>query len=383
MKKTLLVIIPDRLSVLIEKGEVVPRYYNPGNLFEEVHIMMTNDDMPDPKLVQPMVGNAELFLYNINQPEYFFRKTLGWQFILIQAWMNEVLDQVRKIQPQLVRTHNNFLEGYIAAQIKEKFSIPYVTSLHGVWDADGLTTLKSRIHRFFRKKIEKITLRNADAVICVYSAILDYAKRHGARNSVLIQNFVGGDYIMPKISWNLSDPIKLITVNRQLPEKNPENILRALKLLPYACDYTIIGDGILHNHLKEIAKDLDSNKTIHFTKSLPNSEVCALYCQSDFMISNCHYKGISKTIIEAGLSGLPIIINQYNDGYKLDEYQGGWIKECDDTPEGYARALDELIKDNQEREILGKKALLVTEKEFSPKTLERKIVDIYKSILAI
>ena len=41
-KKTLLVIIPDRLTNLINKGEVTERYYNPGNLFDEIHLMMTS-----------------------------------------------------------------------------------------------------------------------------------------------------------------------------------------------------------------------------------------------------------------------------------------------------------------------------------------------------
>ena len=382
MTTKLLVIIPDRLSVLIQKGEVVPRYYNPGSLFDEVHIMMTNDDQPDPKLVQIMVGDAKLYLYNILQPNHFFRNTLGWQRPLLQSWLNKIIDQVQKIQPNLVRTHNNFLEGYLASKIKERLHVPYVTSLHGVWDVDELTTFKSKIHRFFRKKIEKITLKNADAVICVYSAITDYAKRHGGKNPQLIQNFVGGNHIKQKTSWNLSNPIKLITVNRQLPEKNPENIIKALALLPYAFEYTLIGDGILHERLKDIAKQLGPEKKVYFIKSLPNAEVCKVYNQSDFMVSNCHYKGISKTIIEAGLSGLPIILNQYNDGYQLEEYNGGWIQECEDTPEGYAEALDTFIKDHSTREVFGRKATEVTHQNFCPIYLEAKVVDIYKSILS-
>ena len=50
----LLVIIPDRLSLLVRKGEVTSRYYNPGNLFRHVDILMTNDDRPDPDaLLEP------------------------------------------------------------------------------------------------------------------------------------------------------------------------------------------------------------------------------------------------------------------------------------------------------------------------------------------
>jgi hypothetical protein len=62
----LLVIIPDRLSVVTE------RYYKPGNLFPEVHILMTNEDRPDPATVQPMVGDAVLHLHNMPRGRKLF-----------------------------------------------------------------------------------------------------------------------------------------------------------------------------------------------------------------------------------------------------------------------------------------------------------------------
>ena len=57
----LMVLIPDRLSDLVSKGEITERYYNPGNLFDEVHIVMTNDDKPDPVALQKMVGARVCF----------------------------------------------------------------------------------------------------------------------------------------------------------------------------------------------------------------------------------------------------------------------------------------------------------------------------------
>jgi glycosyltransferase involved in cell wall biosynthesis len=380
MTKKLLVIIPDRLSALLEKGEIVPRYYNPGNLFDEVHIMMTNDDKPDPKLVQPMVGDAKLILHNIEQPPHFFKNTLGWQYRLMKNWTDSVFQKVQKISPHLIRTHNNFLEGYLAAEIKHRLHVPYVTSLHGVWDEDGLSTIKERIHRFFRKKMEVKTLKNADSVICVYSPIMRYAKVHGAQNPALIHNFVGGQSISLKENWNLSNPIKLITVNRQLPEKNPTNIIKALKLLPFEVDYTLIGDGILNPHLCQLAEELGLKSKIKFFKSLPNHKVCALMQEADALVSNCHYKGISKTVIEAALAGLPIIINSYCDGYQLEEYQGGWIEECEDTPQGYANAIIKLVRDDSFREALGKKAYTVSTENFGSQHLEEKIASIYRSL---
>ena len=60
----LLVIIPDRLYHIIAKGELQPAYYNPGEVFDEVHILMCNDDHPDVAALHYLVGSARLFLHN-------------------------------------------------------------------------------------------------------------------------------------------------------------------------------------------------------------------------------------------------------------------------------------------------------------------------------
>src|SRR5262245_5039355 len=61
----LLVIVPDRVSEWLSKGEVISRYFNPGELFREVHILMINDDRPDVTLMQKLVGEAVLHLHNL------------------------------------------------------------------------------------------------------------------------------------------------------------------------------------------------------------------------------------------------------------------------------------------------------------------------------
>ena len=41
-KSRLLVVIPDHLSDIVAKGEIQPRYYNPGEVFDEVHSKKTD-----------------------------------------------------------------------------------------------------------------------------------------------------------------------------------------------------------------------------------------------------------------------------------------------------------------------------------------------------
>ena len=65
MNGRLMVIVPDRVSDFLEKGEVVDRYYNPGNLFEEVHLVLVNDDRPDPAFLQRLAGTARVYVHNL------------------------------------------------------------------------------------------------------------------------------------------------------------------------------------------------------------------------------------------------------------------------------------------------------------------------------
>jgi glycosyltransferase involved in cell wall biosynthesis len=380
---TLLVIVPDKISAILAKGEYPPRYYNPGNFFDQVHILMTNDDRPDPKSVQKLVGSAKVYLHRLPQPSHFFVRTLGWSPPLMELWINEGIQLAGEIKPDLVRTHGHFVEGFLAYSMKIKLGIPYVSSIHALWDVAEFTNWNEKIRLLLAKRIQRKTLKNADAVICVYSTILDYVKRFEATRPLLVYNFVSNAHIQPVIHRDLSCPVHLVTVNNQIPGKDPTNIVKAIAKCSFDVKYTLVGTGILHNGLKQLTRRLNLEKKVDFVPSLPNEDVCRLYHDADLVVSNCHYKGISKTIIEAALTGLPIVINRYKDGYKLAEYEGDWLEQCDDTPEGYAGAIEKLVIDNVYRQSLGQKAFQHAWKHFDPDRLEKKVVDIYRSILEL
>lgn len=56
----LMVMVPDRITDILVKGEYQPNYYNPGELFDDVHLLTTTDDRPDLTLLQRTVGRARL-----------------------------------------------------------------------------------------------------------------------------------------------------------------------------------------------------------------------------------------------------------------------------------------------------------------------------------
>lgn len=251
-------------------------------------------------------------------------------------------------------------------------------SLHGTFDRDELSTPQQKIIHFFRKKLERISIRNSDAIIAVYSPIIRYARDYGARNIHLIYNPVAGDQIIRKKDYSLKNPPVFITVNRQIKEKNPENIIRAVKDID--CHYIIVGDGVIHEHLVEVARECGALDKIQFIKAIPNDQLLALLPGCDILVSHCDGWGISKSMIEGSLAGLPIIMN-HHPVEDVPDLQGGWVKLCDNTPEGYKGAIFALLKDEQERKNLAEKAYSHAKNEFDPSGMVSKVAKIYSDLL--
>jgi glycosyltransferase involved in cell wall biosynthesis len=375
----LMVIVPDRLSDLIAKGEITARYYNPGELFREVHLVATNDDRPDLKVLQKAVGDAKLVFHNLPTGSRYFLRSLGWQWPLIEPFLKRGLELADKVRPQLVRTHNNFLEGTLASRIKDKLGIPFIVSLHGVWDVDDRETAYSVLRGWCRTKLERLSLMSADAVIAVYAPIERYARAFGAKRVELIYNIVAGSSISRKQTYELSNPPRLLTVNRQLPQKDPSNIIRAVSQMD--CHYTIVGDGQLHESLKSLAVEMRCADRVEFIKAMPNAQLCARLHDFDLMVSHCDYWGTSKTVIEGALAGLPIVINKHPE-IEIDEYDGGWIVQCENTAEAYRTAIAGILADRQRRQSLGELAFKTARDRFEPGQMEGRTVALYRELLA-
>ena len=192
---TLAVFVPEPLSSYALKGEITPRYFNPGNLFKEVHIVLFNDDKPDIADIQKTVGNAKLHIHNISIPPGLFLQTLGFRPFLLKKWANNNIKLMKKINPQLIRCYGIYLNAFLASEIKRKLNIPFVLSLHGNPDVDYLRgrlarSLKSWLSGQLIKQLESYCLKHVSHVIAVYSPIIPYLEKHKVKHYSLIYNVV-------------------------------------------------------------------------------------------------------------------------------------------------------------------------------------------------
>ena len=374
-----MVIVPDRLSELVAKGEVTARYYNPGELFREVHIVMLNDDHPDPGAVQKMVGGATLHLHNLPPGRRFFLRTLGWRPWLLRLWAAKAVALAREIQPQIIRCHGATHNAFAAAEIKHQLHIPYVVSLHTNPDQNLGISFVERLKRLRADEVVRVGLGNADVVLPVYEGIRPFLERLGLERIELAYNVVNPENIARKSDYSLHDPVKIISVGRQLMGKDPTFLIRAVGEMDRV-HLTLIGDGPLHEGLQQFVARNQLGNRVAFMRSLPNQIICQKFPEYDIFAVQNQYWGVPKTIMEGMLAGLPIIMNRPNPVY-VPEITHLTALLVDDSLQGFRRGIEELIAESKKREALGRAAANFAWDKWDPAKSEGKFADVYKSIL--
>ena len=66
--KKLAVIPGDPIFKYHDKGEIKTRYWNPGDIFDEVHIVSLCDRDIAPDMVQDLAGRARLYIHAVGRP---------------------------------------------------------------------------------------------------------------------------------------------------------------------------------------------------------------------------------------------------------------------------------------------------------------------------
>ncbi len=404
--KKLMVIVPDSIPAIIEKGEYPPRYYNPEDFFDEVHILMVNEAETENCNAQKTVGSAELTLYKYPtepiakiQQHFLFKpwilkRSATLPFLLLSsiqkrrytAWANNAVKLAKMIKPDLIRCYGHQSHTFLAYQIKKKVHTPYIVSLHGNPDVDYYRgrlakTDEQKIIGHLSLPLELAALKKADHVIAVYSPIVEYFQKHDIESYSVIYNVVG---IGSKQKENYTvemDRINCLCVGRQQSEeKNPLPIIEAVANLPNVF-LTLIGKGDIHEYLKQKVLEWGLENRIKFIPEMDNKLVLSYMNQADIFIYSSMNFEISKGCMEAALIGLPIIINDRN-GKPAKELVGDHFYLVDGSSESYQMALSHLISNENSRECLGKKAREYAKIHWSPDKIEKDYVKIYENILA-
>ncbi len=378
MKRVLLAIPNDPIHRYFEKGEIKPRYYNPGDCFDEVHLVTFDEWDKSPETVQIIAGKARLFIHPLGKLSY----------LRLPILLKRTLRLAKTFQVDVVRAYNPTLQGLLATLVGILLGLPVVISVHGNYDKDLRELMKLRIETFTPLKllkafvidrvIEEFVLRKADLVIGAYKFAADYATAHGARRVRVVYNRV----YAKQFSWNRSSAserkrLTVLCVGRMERVKNQECLVRAVKNLDV--NLVLIGDGPLREGLEVLAKKLGIQAKITFIRSVPNVEIHKFYYQSDIFAIPIEYGGICIPVLEAMTAGLPLILPKPR-WEKEPELAAEAAIVAENTPEGFEEGLRRLIEDANLRRQLGERGRAIM-KSIQGETMERREMELYEELL--
>jgi glycosyltransferase involved in cell wall biosynthesis len=375
---TLLFILSDRLSLLATKGEITARYYNPGDVFDEVHLLTTNNDLVDPTRIAITTGRARLHVHRLWIGDD--RLQMALSPLLVGLWARRAVDLARRIGVDVVRTGDR-VTGYLGARISEEIGVPHVMSLHSDRE-DHLRRLAHGPRRWltqWERRYARYAMPRADVVIVVYESLRECATNYGARRIEVIYNTICPTTEAFKDNYSLSSPPRVVSVGRQIRGKEPGSLIRAFEQLD--ARLVLIGHGEGHEDLQRLVQRLGLQDKVEFVGAMANERLCAELIDYDIFAVHNAYPGIPKTVMEALWLGLPVVINR-DQVRPVPELSGPWLERVEDTPEGYYEALRRLLDGRRERMELGRRGRAYAEKTFAPRSAEEGQANVYRELLA-
>lgn len=338
-----LMISSDR-NVLALGSAVGERMKEYGALVEELHIVLLSDAAHGLKEVQ--IGK-NIWVYPTNSRTSFLRPLGAARF------GKKLILEKKFVRGRSVITGDSIECGWAGMKIKNKWRLPLEVQLH----TDPFSPYFSGFQNTVRKYFARQVLRHADLIRVVSEDLKAKLVSLVEAPISVLPIYVDRERIEKAgVSFDLHArygwQFVLLAVARLSPEKNLEMALQALALLRQKFPDTglvIVGSGPEESRLKSLVKKLRLSGFVEFAGW--QNELGSFYKTSNIFVQTSYFEGYGLSLVEAGLSGLPVVTTPVG---LAQEFQDG--KEIyivpQDRPDVIALRIVDLMENNQKRENL-------------------------------
>lgn len=254
-----------------------------------------------------IISNKDYIDANHNIRVHFFSSSLplanrlpfDTKFLkpLEYAFYRDSLEQkVRAFGPHIIHAHSVFPDGYYAMKLSEKFSIPYILTVRGLFDDRYKNTLV--------KKVLKNAFKLTTPSYSLYAALKDNY------NVELLPHGIDDFWYTTEKKHYSREPIKLITVSRLLEMKHIQTILHSIAELKHegiAVEFSIVGDGEYKKELERLVKELAITDCVIFHGWLTSEKIMEVYRNHHIFIMLSYPETFGRVYFEAAAQGLLII----------------------------------------------------------------------------
>lgn len=289
---------------------------------------------------------------------------------------------MRTVRPTVVHAHST-KAGMLARIAARLAGVPVILfTAHG-W---SFTTGRSRWKRALLAANERLLARMTTRIICVSYHDRDLALQYRVAPTekvVVIHNgldpaaFIGRHVDEDMAVAGTDEPV-VTFVGRLRAPKDPFMLIRAFSKLERG-RLIIVGDGPQRRKLHELVGELNVANRVELVGE--RSDVPDLLATSDIFVLTSNWEGLPLTIIEAMMTGLPVVASRVGGVAELvEDGVTGFLVPPGDLP-SLAAVCQKLLKDPELRRKMGQagreKALL----EFSLGRMLSEMKRLYKDVM--
>ena len=331
-------------NILLPGSLVAERMRDYGNLVEALHIVLLCDRSHS---LKETVLASNVFVYPTNSLASIFRPLdaarLGKKLILEKKF----------VRGKSVITADSIECGWAGVRIKRKWRLPLEVQLHTDPFSPYFSGFQNAVRKFFAGSV----LRNADRVRVVSEALKAQVSRITQAEVEVLPIYVDKQKIEDApISFDVHARYPwhfiILAVSRLAPEKNLGLAIQVLSLVRQKfpdVGMLIVGSGPEEKSLKSKVKSLKLEGAVEFA-GWQNS-LSSYYKTANLFIQTSLFEGYGLSLVEAGLSGMPIVTTDVGIAQEL-EHGKDLYKYSPNDPQSFADGIVGLIENNFKRENL-------------------------------
>lgn len=334
---------------VFEAGSAVEaRMIEYGKLFEELHILTFTKSSQGFKEKQ-IAPNVWVY------PTSSFSR---WFYVFDGARLGKkiVFNKQFVRGRSVITAQDPFESGLVGLKIKRKWRIPLHIQLH----TDPFSPFFTGFLNFLRKHSARTVLAEADAIRTVSESLAKEVQSKFSINQekikvlpiyidrLRLENSKVTFDLHARFGWHFI----LLAVSRLSAEKNLPMALEVLKKLVMFfpnVGLVIVGDGPEKNKLELITKSLELNNNVAFVGW--QEDLGSYYKTSNLFIQTSNFEGYGLSLVEAGVSGLPIVTTNVGIANDLENGKDAYICPPGDV-EYMFKAVYDLVENNSMRESL-------------------------------
>lgn len=312
-------------------------------------------------------------LYNISVPigavPSFFLDRVGE--LAFKFLYKKVLKKEGK--PDIIHAHFLSMALY-AGKICKKEKIPLVITEHG----SQMNT--SHLAQKEQKRALK-AYEAADERIAVSESLSKNLKLSTGFDFKVINNIVDLDVFHYVKQDERKNFFTFISVGNLTVGKGFDILLKAfagLRAYGKDCRLLIIGEGIEHTSLSDMAEKLGLSDSVIFTGLLDRNQICERMHDADAFVLLSKSETFGVSYIEAMAAGLPVVATKCGGPEEFVNEHNGILIDVDDV-RGAENAMADMMRniDKYDNELIRTEVI----EKFSPSTIAKKIIGIYKDVL--